>query len=187
MLLCSSAKVSRRMAACDWTGCTEPPTHTVTIDFPGEAPEAWQVCREHDRVLKNEAVASRPKAPLPVSEEATTEVCCGECGATLGEPSGLPAEERKPCPNCGSLRRLVKVGINETVGLHESIRVRSKRPGKGGWLRDMRSGDDYTRSLEGWGKRELTTDREHDQYREVIELHDGTRIESVAKLGDHRD
>jgi hypothetical protein len=50
---------------------------------------------------------------------------------------------------------------------------------------DTRTGEDYTHLLEGWGQRELTKDREHDHYRELIELHDGTRIESTAKLSDH--
>jgi hypothetical protein len=52
---------------------------------------------------------------------------------------------------------------------------------------DIRTGDDYTRMLEGWGRRELTKDRRGDHYRELIELHDGTRIESVARLADHHD
>lgn len=85
------------------------------------------------------------------------------------------------------MTRLHKVGLHATLTLRESLRARAKRPGKGGWLQETRSGDDYTRVLEGWGKRELTTDREHDRYRELIQLHDGTRIESVARLSDHRD
>lgn len=32
---------------------------------------------------------------------------CGSCGATLNEASGLPADERVPCPHCGSLTRQV--------------------------------------------------------------------------------
>jgi hypothetical protein len=52
---------------------------------------------------------------------------------------------------------------------------------------DTRSGDDYTRDLAAWGKRELLTDRPQNQYREVIELYDGTRLESTAQLTDHRD
>ncbi|HTE83916.1 MAG TPA: hypothetical protein VK821_04220 [Dehalococcoidia bacterium] len=52
---------------------------------------------------------------------------------------------------------------------------------------EMRAGDDYTRVLEGWGRRELTIDRQQDRYRELIELHDGTRIKSIARLKDHQD
>jgi hypothetical protein len=31
---------------------------------------------------------------------------CAQCGATVDEPDGIPAEERKQCPNCGSTGRL---------------------------------------------------------------------------------
>ena len=175
------------MSACEWVGCSEASTHTVTIDFPGEPPEIWKVCRQHDRALKLQAVASRPKAEPPKEQPTTVEVFCGDCELSLNEPSDLPTEERQPCPNCGSVKRLVKVGIYETLTMHESVRARSQRPSKGGWIVDVLSGDDYTRMLEGWGRRELTKDRERDQYRELIELHDGTRIESVARLRDHHD
>lgn len=62
-----------------------------------------------------------------------------------------------------------------------------KRSGKGGWALDTTGGDDYTRDLEAWGQRALTKDSENGLYREVIELWDGTRIESTARLSDHHD
>jgi hypothetical protein len=173
--------------SCEWAACADAGTHTVTIDFPGESQEVWTVCRLHDRALKTQAVASRPKAEPPEEEEPTTlEVCCGECERPLAEPSGLPVEQRQPCPACGSLKRLNKVGIHSNLSFRESVRLRTKRAGKGGWMQDTWTGDDYTRMLEGWGKRERTVDRENGRYREVIELHDGTRIVSVARLSDHR-
>lgn len=173
--------------ACDWSGCADAGTHTVSIDFPGEPQEVWTVCRLHDRWLKTEAVARRPKADPPEEQPTTIEVCCGDCQRVLDERPDLAVEKRQPCPGCGSVKRLHKVGLYSTLTFHESLRARTKRPGKGGWIQDTRTGDDYTRMLEGWGKRELTTDREKDRYREFIELHDGTRIESVARLSDHQD
>ena len=50
-----------------------------------------------------------------------------------------------------------------------------------------RAGDDYTRDLEAWGARGLTLDRSNDLYSEVIDLWDGMRIESRARLSDHPD
>jgi len=174
---------------CEWPGCSESGTHTVTIDFPAEPQEVWTVCRRHDRELKSQAVASRPKATPPKQEPTTTGVCCGACQRPLAEASGLPVDQRRPCPECGLLQRMFKVELRETlsVQLRNSLRARLHRPGKGGWLIDQRVGDDYTKMLEGWGRLERTIDREHDRYRELIELHDGTRIESVARLSDHRD
>ena len=47
---------------------------------------------------------------------------CAECKATLAEPPDVPADKRKPCPECGSTRRVISasgglvVGVNITVG-----------------------------------------------------------------------
>lgn len=172
---------------CEWPDCSESGTHTVTIDFPGEAREVWTVCRPHDRALKSQAVASRPKASPPKQEPTTTKVCCGACGGPRAEASSLTIEQRQPCPECGSFQRTVNRGIHEGLPLHDSLRAQSRRPGKGGWLLDTRVGDDYTKLLEGWGRLERIKDREKDQYREFIKLHDGTCIESVARLSDHHD
>jgi hypothetical protein len=38
---------------------------------------------------------------------ALTATRCGHCGRLLPEPGNLPAELRKPCPNCGSTSRAV--------------------------------------------------------------------------------
>ena len=175
------------MRACEWSECVGVATHSVTIEFPGEPKETWSVCRQHDRMLKDQAVASRPKVESPKEQPATIEVCCGDCHEPVHERSDLPSDQRQPCAHCGSLKRLVKVGVYETITMHDSVRIRSRRPGKGGWLMEARAGDDYTRVLEGWGRRELTIDRQQDRYRELIELHDGTRIESIARLKDHQD
>lgn len=174
------------MATCEWEGCADAATHTVDISFPEGTHETWQVCRMHDRELKLQVVRSRPKAPQPAETSPNIEVCCGECHQTLNEPTSLPADERQPCPNCGSLTRLNKITFVETLAIHEGLRLRSKQPGKGGWMRDFRTGDDYSHYLEGWGERVLDIDREQNSYREVIKLHDDTRLESRAKLTDHQ-
>lgn len=117
----------------------------MTLAFPGEPQEVWVLCRQHDRSIKRQAVASRPRAETPTEERTTVEVCCGACQRSLDERSDLPAEQRQPCPSCGSMTRLHKVGLHATLTLRESLRARAKRPGKGGWLQETRSGDDYTR------------------------------------------
>jgi hypothetical protein len=85
------------------------------------------------------------------------------------------------------MARTIRVTAADTVTVHEGFGVRAKRPGKGGWLKDVRSGDNYTRALEAWGERTLELDRENDRYRELIKLYDGTEIESSARLSDHHD
>ncbi len=79
------------------------------------------------------------------------------------------------------------IQLSATLTFHEKIRAKVQRSGKGGWILDTTSGDDYTFDLEAWGKRELTKDAEKDLYREGIELWDRTRIESTARLSDHHD
>jgi hypothetical protein len=54
-------------------------------------------------------------------------------------------------------------------------------------MRDFRTGDDYSRYLEGWGERVLDMDRAQNIYREVIKLHDDTCLESRVHLTDHHD
>jgi hypothetical protein len=174
------------MSLCEWKDCGETATHSVEAAFPGEAPEPWNVCRSHDRRLKLAAVRSRPAAPPPVDAPAPANVACGQCGHPLEEPPGRSEYQPALCPACGSVARHVTVSITDTVSVHESVRARTKRAGKGGWVVDTRSGDDYTKDLEAWGRRELTLDRERDVYREVIELYDGTRIVSTARLTDHQ-
>ncbi len=175
------------MAVCEWVDCTNIATHTVDISFPEGVREAWQVCRMHDREIKLQVVRSRPKAPQRPDTPPSIEVCCGACQQTLHESHSLPDDERQPCPSCGSLTRIHKITIVETLAVHESLRVRSKQPGKGGWMRDFRTGDDYSRYLEGWGELVRDKDREQNIYREVIRLYDGTCLESKARLTDHHD
>lgn len=42
-------------------------------------------------------------------------VRCGECLTNLADPLNTPLEQRKPCPECGSLRRNVAVTLATTV------------------------------------------------------------------------
>jgi hypothetical protein len=176
------------MATCEWSECADAATHTVDISFPDGADETWEVCRAHDRELKRQAVHSRPKpSPPPVAPPPPVEVQCGACLQPLDEAVSIPNHERQPCTACGSLRRLHKITIVEAFAAHESLRMRSKQPGKGRWMTDIRTGDDYTRALEAWGTRLLETDRVRNVYREVITLYDGTRVESRARLTDHHD
>jgi hypothetical protein len=39
-----------------------------------------------------------------MSDEHAT---CATCGAELDEVAGIPAEERRPCPTCGGLGRVI--------------------------------------------------------------------------------
>jgi hypothetical protein len=173
------------MTACDWERCKDAATHTLRISFPDTDEEKWNACRPHDRLLKLQAVRSRPRATAPTEKPASVTVQCGRCQRPLEESSNLLAEERQPCPDCGSIVRRKNVVLTARLTLCESLRVRAKDAGKGDWRVDTRTGDDYTRDLNAWGRLERTMDRGADLYHEVIELYDGTRIISTARLSDH--
>jgi len=172
---------------CEWPACQSPGTHTVHIHFADPADETWVVCRRHDRKLKLQAVRSRPRKPTVTDEPTPNVVHCGGCRRLLEERSDIAVDERSPCPGCGSSARNIEVRVSATLVLHVNLQTKVKRSGKGGWIMETRQGDDYTRDLGAWGTRKLTTDREKDFYGEVIELWDGTRIESTARLRDHHD
>jgi hypothetical protein len=70
--------------------------------------------------------------------------------------------------------------------LHSTLGTKIRRAGANRWTVRSRGGDSYTHDLEASGQRSPLIDEETDSYREVIELWDGTTIESMAALKDHR-
>ena len=56
--------------------------------------------------------------------EAASGVRCGNaaCGALMDEAPGIPAAERRPCPACGSLARVVE--IRATLEGRSSLEVK---------------------------------------------------------------
>ena len=69
--------------------------------------------------------------------------------------------------------------------LKDGVPRKVRRPGIVRWLTKGTGLSDSPEELDATAKRELTTDRERNVYREVIELDDGTRIEITSRLTDH--
>jgi hypothetical protein len=120
---------------------------------------------------------------------------CGNCSFVF-ESDGLGQEsrERKPCPNCGSLRRHIRLSVKETLGLNEYIGVKAKKPSS----KHKRNRADYEF---GEGKRigkdgrlvykKRVINREHPDlpgsYVEVVKDKDGKFIVNKSeKLSEHR-
>jgi hypothetical protein len=79
------------------------------------------------------------------------------------------------------------IGVSDAIEVHERTQTRHYLPTNlRSWLVNLKDGDDYTHDLAGWGYRRLEFDRLNNRYQEIIELYDGTRIESNAPLTDHR-
>lgn len=58
--------------------------------------------------------------------EAMREARCKECGEPLDEPTDRAPEERAPCPNCGSKKRLFAVHIEERIILREKLGLKAR-------------------------------------------------------------
>jgi hypothetical protein len=54
-----------------------------------------------------------------VSDTRTVE--CGACGTIIDEPTDTPAEERQPCPECGSTSRTFNLGLASAITATSSM------------------------------------------------------------------
>ena len=173
---------------CERDNCPERATHLVYTWFPDAPEEIWRVCRAHDRDLKLAFPRGRRRPEQIEEPPSSARVHCRQCDQPLDEAvADVRDEGSLPCPHCGSLKRHVRVSAADFGTAYESARVRSKQLEKGGWLKDVTSGDSYTRDLDAWGHRTLEKDYDNNQYRELIELYDGSWLESTAMLDNHRD
>ena len=63
-----------------------------------------------------------------MSSEVSQSVECSECKYVFQDDElDQNSEKRKPCPNCGSLRRSIHVTVKETLGLSEYIGIKAKK------------------------------------------------------------
>ena len=97
-----------------------------------------------------------------------SDVKCGSCGVPIDEPSNTPIEERVPCPACGSKIRRIEKALTENQPFHEQLKHKAKHGGKGKPFIEGKSGDDLHKKSGKWMQREMTVNREKDQYKEVV-------------------
>ncbi len=93
---------------------------------------------------------------------------CGECGEILDEPTDQTETDRMPCPNCGSLRRHVRLSFSETLTLHEKRKLKAKGPEGGKPRYESVQGDDLHQKSGRWMKLKRIIDRVNDWYQEII-------------------
>jgi DNA-directed RNA polymerase subunit RPC12/RpoP len=124
--------------------------------------------------------------------EKLSMVTCGQCGKVLDEPSNVPAEERTPCPDCGSKDRHVGKRVPDGVEVRDGIRGKARsgeagKPGGKPWLTTM-SEPSWSHARQKWMHREKTENRRDNRYTEVVKDPDtGETIHEVDEpLTDHR-
>ena len=49
---------------------------------------------------------------------------CGDCGKLLDEPTDQAISERKPCLDCGSFRRHVRIAFSGTMTFREKMKLK---------------------------------------------------------------
>ena len=91
-------------------------------------------------------------------------VACGACGASLNESPNVTPDQRKPCSQCGSLRRAFGVSAHEKLEFREQLRAKAKRPGMKRPLWESVSGDDLHRASGQWNKLERSIDRQQEPH-----------------------
>lgn len=97
---------------------------------------------------------------------------CSNCHGALPREWANDATEH-PCPSCGSIGKIVKVEIQEEVGveLHDNIRAKLKDPAFPSSKNprvDIFAGDDLRKSDRKWMQKERIIDKDNNKYKEVV-------------------
>ena len=85
-------------------------------------------------------------------ETYKSSVRCGGCGGSLSEASNATLEERKPCPTCGSMKRVFDVAVSVSVTLREKLALKHKRPGHKKPIFESVQGHDLHKATGKWNK-----------------------------------
>ncbi|MFC2071513.1 hypothetical protein ACFLUU_02185 [Chloroflexota bacterium] len=129
-----------------------------------------------------------------IPDDASVE--CSICGFGFNreEVSGS-LQERKPCPNCGSLRRNIRLTFRETLGMSEHIGIKAKK--QNSKHKNNRADYEYEEGEKKGKDGELVykkrvINREHpdspNSYVEVVKDKDGDiLVNKSEKLSEHKE
>ena len=93
---------------------------------------------------------------------------CNQCKVLLSEPITLPAAERTPCPECGSLTRHITWIAPVTIGVSAGLKVKARGRGFSRPFLEILAIPSFSRLLGKFVRHERTIDRENNSYREVV-------------------
>jgi DNA-directed RNA polymerase subunit RPC12/RpoP len=103
-----------------------------------------------------------------MSDEVMSIVKCQDCGDVLDKVSNTEVEKGSTCPLCGSKSGRFEIVMNETLEMHEKIKLKAKDKNKKKPVIEYISGDDFHRKSGKWNSLERVIDRQNDKYKEVI-------------------
>ena len=114
---------------------------------------------------------------------------CGECHRVLKESPSAKAEERRPCPGCGSLTRHIYVNIKDTLVVSDDLAIKAKRVGQRKPFLEQKIGSDLHHATGTRRHRVMVVDRDRDRYKKVVT--DPVTGEELYRkeepLSEHRD
>ena len=115
-------------------------------------------------------------------------VFCDVCGLALEEDASCPADQRDPCPVCGSTTRKFHGVLRDTIMFKEKLRMKGRHPEGGKPFIEQVSGDDLHRKSGKWMKLSRIIDRDNDTYSEVVTDPETGKVihKSEEQLSKHR-
>jgi hypothetical protein len=118
----------------------------------------------------------------------TDQVICRQCGRSIGESPHAAAEDRKPCPSCGSVARRIEAMISRTLTIRRDIALKHKRPGVKKPLSEQKHRDSLSTKLGRWMRHSRLIDRKNDWYTEaVVDPKTGEMVHHCDEpLSEHR-
>ena len=100
---------------------------------------------------------------------------CSNCGKELDEPRDISTEQRKPCPSCGSIERVIKQLLKGESTSHGMLKGKKldltgeKRKGKKKKaLSEFMVGSELCVDMNKWVRKERYIDRENNWYKEIV-------------------
>jgi hypothetical protein len=95
-------------------------------------------------------------------------VRCNDCGIVLDEAIDIPAEQRTPCPECGSIKREFKIALEGAVYVHSLLGIKAQSAKSRKPFLEQRVGDSLQYSTGRWMKIQRVIDRLKNWYSEIV-------------------
>lgn len=95
-------------------------------------------------------------------------VFCAECETELDESSSISIRDRKPCPNCSSMRRLFTVYILARVIPRTQLRFKGRHPRPGKPFIEVIQGSSFYRKAKIWMDLIQIVDRRNNRYKKIV-------------------
>jgi hypothetical protein len=154
-------------------GVSEPTASCRECGAPREVPiegeKACAVCGSVNVApTDSDTATSHEQVALKARKDQGESVVCNSCGVELDESASVSAEERQPCPQCGSLARAFSVTLKSTVTARPSLGLKAKSGGRGKAFLEQKQGDNYSPSRGRWMRLVQIVDRRRNRYRKLV-------------------